>query len=729
MSVTPDNRILTSAIETYRQYAGQPTLADIESCRQDSNDEILHLTPYFATMDLVKLEDLVYTRSFTYSLKSKQLLFTSNVTPVNKTIVRRLASPDGKYLALVTKESKGEQELQYVQIWHDEHLIFGYDVNDAKISPHGKILPKNDYASFFEWSPDSRRLVFAAEEKRKPLKSYFTAEKLDDIGEPASTYRENWGEQMETFETSVICVFDLETKQVKLIENQPKDLYFGQCTWTTNPDELIFVAFRLQPYRLGLIYCENRSSALFKCNWRQNEWTQLTEFNNVCRLFPRHLPKTDNQFVYLQADVNRAHKQCQRLILFNTQTKQEQILIDRIDNVEYANQNTPPFAAEWDTQFKGIYLPLVLRCYSSDGRYLLIRSTSGSRNVLYVYDFTEKKLIPIESPLGVNTSVNGLAVFGHYIAVNVVDCRTPYRLYVFDLKVLNSAEKDKNGWHLIVEHEFKKEEKSKIEWNLDRFFPDKENLPVESIYIYQRETEAKRPLMVLVHGGPNSIVPLDYYVGVVAYVSLGFDVLIVNYRGSIGFGQNSIDKLLGNISKTDVQDCHDAIRRCLDYTHPNRPVILIGGSHAGVIIGRLIGEYPDDYAVAVLRNPVMDLLHTYITSDIPDWALAQSVNSDFDFETGRNRLSDLSLTSYLIERSSIHLLDKVKTPVLFQLGKKDRRVPWSIGLRYYESLKAKNVPTKLYVYDSNHALSEVSSASDCFVNTVLFIHEHLKLGA
>ncbi|CAF1468953.1 unnamed protein product [Adineta steineri] len=41
---TTDNIILTSTIETYRHYAGQPTLSDIECCNQDSNDEILHLT-------------------------------------------------------------------------------------------------------------------------------------------------------------------------------------------------------------------------------------------------------------------------------------------------------------------------------------------------------------------------------------------------------------------------------------------------------------------------------------------------------------------------------------------------------------------------------------------------------------------------------------------------------------------------------------------------------------
>src|SRR5262249_53860228 len=104
-------------------------------------------------------------------------------------------------------------------------------------------------------------------------------------------------------------------------------------------------------------------------------------------------------------------------------------------------------------------------------------------------------------------------------------------------------------------------------------------------------------------------------------------------------------------------------------------------------------------------------------------------NTSFDFETGRNRFSDTSFATYLIERSSIHLIDRIKTPVLLQLGKKDRRVPYSIGLRYYECLKAKKIPTKLYVYDSNHGLSEAPHASDCFVNTVLFIHEHLHLSS
>jgi len=176
-------------------------------------------------------------------------------------------------------------------------------------------------------------------------------------------------------------------------------------------------------------------------------------------------------------------------------------------SVNYSNPAAGPFTAEWDTQFKGIYLPIPLRCYSSDGRYLLVRSISGSRNVLYVYDLIEEKLISLDSPLGVKTSINGLAIFGDYVAVNISDYCTPYRLYVFDLKTLNKIDNENNGWYLIVEHEFKKEEKNEIQWNLDRFFPDNELIPVESVYLHRNDNQLKRPLMVLIHGGPNSNVP------------------------------------------------------------------------------------------------------------------------------------------------------------------------------------------------------------------------------
>ncbi|CAF1466045.1 unnamed protein product, partial [Didymodactylos carnosus] len=326
-------RLIKKSIETYRCYGEQPTLADIESCQIDeqSNSNIfLQITPYFATMDLTKLEDLTYTKSYTYWLNEKKVLFESNVNFL-KNIVRRLSSPNNEYLATVVKETKNDQEIQYFQLWKKNHLVHSYEID--KQSPHGKINGKNDYASFFEWSPDSKYLIFTAEEKRKPIKSYFNCDKLDDaISNPPNLYQENWGEQMESFELNCVCLFDVEKKEVKLIENLPKNVYMGQAIWNEKCiDEVIFIGYPVEPYRLGLIYCENRASAFFHCNWKQNECKQLNEFDQLCRLHPRSIPNQENKLIYLQCDIYKGHRQCQRLVLYDWIKNEEKILVERVE--------------------------------------------------------------------------------------------------------------------------------------------------------------------------------------------------------------------------------------------------------------------------------------------------------------------------------------------------------------------------------------------------------------
>jgi acylaminoacyl-peptidase len=55
-------------------------------------------------------------------------------------------------------------------------------------------------------------------------------------------------------------------------------------------------------------------------------------------------------------------------------------------------------------------------------------------------------------------------------------------------------------------------------------------------------------------GGPHSCYVSGFVACHVAFSLLGFTVLLVNYRGSIGFGQASIDALLGHVGTMDIQD-------------------------------------------------------------------------------------------------------------------------------------------------------------------------------
>lgn len=69
---------------------------------------------------------------------------------------------------------------------------------------------------------------------------------------------------------------------------------------------------------------------------------------------------------------------------------------------------------------------------------------------------------------------------------------------------------------------------------------------------------------------------------------------MVNYRGSIGAGQDSVDFLLGKIGDTDVKDVQQAVSEALErfpFLNPEK-MVLFGGSHGGFLVTHISGQFP-----------------------------------------------------------------------------------------------------------------------------------------
>lgn len=81
------------------------------------------------------------------------------------------------------------------------------------------------------------------------------------------------------------------------------------------------------------------------------------------------------------------------------------------------------------------------------------------------------------------------------------------------------------------------------------------------------------PLIVWPHGGPHALTPNTFYREVDFFNQLGYGVLFINFRGSLGAGQESVESLLGQVGDTDVKDCFQAMNECLKVKFPKSRIV------------------------------------------------------------------------------------------------------------------------------------------------------------
>ena len=143
------------------------------------------------------------------------------------------------------------------------------------------------------------------------------------------------------------------------------------------------------------------------------------------------------------------------------------------------------------------------------------------------------------------------------------------------------------------------------------------------------------------HGGPHSACHVGWSQTNAFLAANGFATLMVNYRGSTGFGDSALLSLLGKCGRQDVDDCvaalvaaltldatpsgkggkggkdreeegeevaiHSRTRSsCRSLLDPQR-VAVLGGSHGGFLTCHLMGQRPDLFAAGACRNPVVNL--------------------------------------------------------------------------------------------------------------------------
>ena len=195
----------------------------------------------------------------------------------------------------------------------------------------------------------------------------------------------------------------------------------------------------------------------------------------------------------------------------------------------------------------------------------------------------------------------------------------------------------------------------------------------------------KYPLILNVHGGPQSQWADAFRGDWQVYPGAGYVVAFPNPTGSTGFGQDFTAAISGDWGGRvydDLMKVTDAVAQ-LPYVDSNR-IGAMGWSYGGYMMNWFAGHTTRFKALASMMG-IFDLRSFYGATEelwFPEWDLRGS-----------------PWTSDLYERwSPSNFVRNFKTPTLVISGELDYRVPYTQSLQMFTALQKMDVPSRLITY-------------------------------
>ncbi len=196
------------------------------------------------------------------------------------------------------------------------------------------------------------------------------------------------------------------------------------------------------------------------------------------------------------------------------------------------------------------------------------------------------------------------------------------------------------------------------------------------------------PAIVHIHGGPTTQADTSFSFDAEFYTNRGYAMLMVNYRGSSGYGRKYQQALNRHWGEFDVEDAVSAVRFLIDngLANPDQ-IVLKGGSAGGYTLLNTLARHPGIIRAAVCSYPVANL--------------KTIIDETFKFEA---HYYDSLIGPYPVEKqkytdwSPINHVNSIRTPMLLFHGDSDPVVPPSQSAEIAAALSVNNVPHRYHVF-------------------------------
>jgi dipeptidyl aminopeptidase/acylaminoacyl peptidase len=357
------------------------------------------------------------------------------------------------------------------------------------------------------------------------------------------------------------------------------------------------------------------------------------------------------------------------------------------------------------------YTPDIVDIHWLNNTTLSVLGANGCQSELHDYDLASKALTRRIPPQGtVFTSIS----FSDSNTYTLVGQSASHPPEVFAGTVRRQKLTDNNPW--LSEKRLAKQEVVN--------YKARDGEAIQGVLIYPRDrVKGKRyPLILTVHGGPESLIPHGWitrysYPGQVA-AARGFAIFYPNYRGSTGRGAAFAKSHQSDYGGKEFDDLLDGVDHLVKIGLVDRDKVgVTGGSYGGFASAWCATRHSEHFAASVMFVGISNQISKSGTTDIPD---------EMFHVHARKRIWDD--WQFFLKRSPIYYVEQAKTPILILHGKDDTRVHPSQSMELYRNLKILGqVPVRLVFYPGEgHGNRKAAARLDYNLRLMRWMEHYLQ---
>ncbi len=326
--------------------------------------------------------------------------------------------------------------------------------------------------------------------------------------------------------------------------------------------------------------------------------------------------------------------------------------------------------------------------WAPDARFIFFTAEDQGYNSIYRIDIKTGEIKKITNK-SYNTEIS-ITPDGKYLVFKRESANKPAEIYRLELSSLETIQLTHHNDELISQLEMNSLE--------DFWFAGAGGTKIHGFILKPPffDPNKKYPAVFLIHGGPQSMWG-DYFHfrwNAQMFASRGYVVVMINPRGSTGYGQKFTDEISGDWGGKVFVD----LMKGVDYVVKNYKFVdkdrlgAAGASYGGYMINWIAGHNDKGvFKCLVSHAGVFDLQSMYGSTEelwFPEWEFNGTP------WTNPGQYKKWSPSNYV---------KNFKTPTLVTHGQLDYRVDVSQGFMMFTALQRMGVPSKmLYFPDEGH---------------------------